>query len=381
MTPRQADVAFVLEGVAGVIEVHSVKPGAHAAGELEFAVKLEHGGGHLALAHYALLRVLSHDECKSVLFFEVDLPPRIRERASRIELTAAEREEARRRVPETTDAREQAAVVRPRAPGAVGFRVLIVDADVEVYRAVVAAFGAGAERVIEPDPFAAFWRARSEPFDVILCDSRAAFGSKGFLTELVALDPFAARRVVLVARDGERELLMASLDELRCWNSFLCRPVDPDTLREILRTGSVVQQWTIPVLAPRGSALPEPTKRAVVRRVLVVDDDPTTSMLLAAASDGAVNVVVTSDEWEAVDAAGEADLALVVCSVSMRTLGGTPFYRLLWNAHPEIKRRFVFITRADTAPTSAADGRAAAVVERPITRETLSALLERFGHQ
>ncbi len=381
MTPRQANVAFVLEGASGVIELYSLGPAAHASGDLEFAVKLEHGGDHIALAHYALLRVLSHDECKSVLFFEVDLPPRIRERAARIELSAAEREDARRRVPERTDALEQRAVPRPRAPDAVGFRVLIVDTDVEVYRSVVAAFGAGAERVIEPDPFAAFWRARSEPFDVILCDARAAFGRQGFLAELVAFDPFAARRVVLVARDGERELLMASLDELRCWNSYLCRPVDPDTLREILRTGSVVQQWSIPVLAPRGSALSEPTKRADVRRVLVVDDDPSTSMLLAAASDGAVEVVVTSDEWEAVDTAGEADLALVVCSVSMRTLGGTPFYRLLWNAHPEIKRRFVFITRADAAPTSTLDGRTAAVVERPITRATLFSLLERFERQ
>ena len=55
--------------------------------------------------------------------------------------------------------------------------------------------------------------------------------------------------------------------------------------------------------------------------------------------EGPVQVDVTSDEWEAVDLIAAADLALVICSISMRTLGGTPFYRLLWNARPEMRLR------------------------------------------
>jgi hypothetical protein len=73
MTPRQADIAFVLEGVPGVREVYALDR--RSAGDLELAVRLEHGGRHVALAHYALLRVMTHDECKTVLFFEVELPP------------------------------------------------------------------------------------------------------------------------------------------------------------------------------------------------------------------------------------------------------------------------------------------------------------------
>lgn len=64
MTPRQADIAFVLEGVPGVREVYALERG--SAGDLELAVGVGHGGRPVALAHYALLRVLTHEECKTV---------------------------------------------------------------------------------------------------------------------------------------------------------------------------------------------------------------------------------------------------------------------------------------------------------------------------
>lgn len=116
-------------------------------------------------------------------------------------------------------------------------------------------------------------------------------------------------------------------------------------------------------------------------RVLVVDDDPTTAMLLASMQGSPMEVTVTSDEWEALDHIAAGAPVLVVCSVSLRTRGGTPFYRLLWNAHPELKQRFVFIARADagpasaSAPASASSGRAPPVVERPITRDVIARLL------
>jgi hypothetical protein len=115
MISRHADVAFVLEGVAGVRGVYALERG--SPGDLEYAVHLEHGGRHIALAHYALLRVLTHEECKSVLFFEVALPSAFQARASRLELSPTERAAARARVPLTSDALEQRpAPIERRAP-------------------------------------------------------------------------------------------------------------------------------------------------------------------------------------------------------------------------------------------------------------------------
>lgn len=376
MTPQQADIAFVLEGVPGVREVYALDR--RSAGDLELAVRLEHGGRHVALAHYALLRVLTHDECKTVLFFEVELPPTFREHATRLELSNAEREEARLRVPTTSAALEQEPP--PTVPfAAPGFRVLIVDADVDVYRTLVRALGVGAERVVEPNPVEAFMKARARRFDLIVCDARLAFGGNGFLRMLHSADPVGASRVLLVAHEGERDLLVASLDELHCWTSFLCRPIEVDALLEIVRTGSIIQSWRIPVPPPRAGAQPKTAATGAARRVLVVDDDPTTAMLLASIQGSVVEAAVTSDEWEALDriAAGAPDL--VVCSFGLQTRGGTPFYRFLWNAHPELKQRFVFIARADAAPASTTSGRAPPVVERPLTRDVIAELVDRFG--
>jgi CheY-like chemotaxis protein len=371
MTPRQADIAFVLEGVPGVREVYALER--LSAGDLELAVRVDHGGHHVALAHYALLRVLTHEECKAVLFFEVGLPPSFVERAVRLELSDSEREAARVRVPVTSAALEQEPAWLPALPAQAvePFLVLIVDADVDVYRTVVDLVGVHAEALVETNPVEAVAMARAQYFWFILCDARLAFGGNGFLRMLHSADPARAARVLLVAHEGERDLLVSSLDELQFWTSFLCRPIDIDALLEIMLTGAIIQRWRTPI--------PSPRRDQVARRVLVVDDDPTTSMLLASMRGSATHVTVTSDEWEALDqiAAGTPDL--VICSVSLRTRGGTPFYRLLWNAHPELKQRFVFIARGEAAPASTTGGRAAPVVERPLTRDVIAALLERFA--
>jgi CheY-like chemotaxis protein len=396
MTPRLADIAFVLEGVPGVAAVYAFERHDRSKGDFEIAVRLEYGKGTLAAAHYALLRVLTHEECGAVFFCERELPPLLRERASRLQLSAREREEARARVPESSTALEQAphlelppfptGAPRTRGDGAgPPFRTLIVDGDVGVQAAVREAFGPNADYVIDPNSVTAFWKARHETFDLILCDARLAFGREGFLSELRAIAPLVARKVMLIADEGERELVMSSLDQLKCWTSFVCRPIDAETLREIFFTGSVVQRWTIPVLPPRqfgvlDAAATHGSKRpgVRVRRALVVDDDPTTAMLLASMHDESVVCVVTSDEWEAVDAVEAPDLMVVACSAALRTKGGTPFYRLLWNARPEIKERFVFIASPDAVPASAVSSRAANVIERPVTREVLKALVARF---
>jgi DNA-binding NarL/FixJ family response regulator len=381
MTPRQADVAFVLEEAPGVVEVHALER-IEGRGDLEFAVKLAHGCRPVALAHVALLRVLSHDDCRSILFYEVDLPGGLRARASRLELSAAEREDSRARVPETSAALEQLPTMRRWSPTPAAkresLRALIVDSDSEVHRAVQTALGQTAECVVEPDTFTAFWKAKKERFDLVLCDSRLAFGRQGFLGQLLEAG-VPARHVVIVAYEGERELVVTSIDELRCWNSVLCRPIEPETLREILDTGSIIQRWRIPVLSPRQPRAAGAREAGTVRRVVIVDDDATTQMIFRSKGDDPLEVLVTTDEWEAVDLVRADEVALVVCSVSMKTLGGTPFYRLLWNARPDIKRRFVFIARPDAVPSSAAAGRAAPVIERPLTREAIQELVERFA--
>lgn len=381
LSPRQADVAFVLEGVPGVAEVYSIEQGADFSGGLEFAVRLVHGGDHLALAHYALLRVLSHHECEAVLFFEVDLPPFLRKRASRLELSNADREAARGRVAESSPALEQQPVVGRWPPPAprTDARVLIVDHDVQVHRAVSAALGATGARVIESDPYSAFFRAQDGDFDLILCDAHVAFGQFGLLSRLLAANPIVARRVVILAHESGRDLLITCLDDLGCCNGFLLKPVDFKSLRELLGTRFTVQRWNIPVLPARGAskvAAPEP---GGTQLVIVVDDDADTKARFATAGEDLIQVVVTSDEWEAVDLIDDVDVALVLCSVSLRTASGTPLYRLLWNARPEIKKRFVFIARSDAAPPSAADKGPAAVVQRPLTRDAIAALLERFA--
>jgi hypothetical protein len=70
-----------------------------------------------------------------------------------------------------------------------------------------------------------------------------------------------------------------------------------------------------------------------------------------------------------VDAPESPDL--VVCSATARE-GSTPVYRLLWNARPDLKARFVLLASPEQAP----EGRRG-VVLRPVTAATIAAALAR----
>src|SRR4051812_20744674 len=99
MTPRQADVAFVLEEVVGVIGVHAIAPAGHrpwSEDECEIAVHYEECRG-LAEAHGALGRVPDLDRSR-VMFFSQWLPGPLASRATPLRLEDGERESARRRV-------------------------------------------------------------------------------------------------------------------------------------------------------------------------------------------------------------------------------------------------------------------------------------------
>jgi DNA-binding NarL/FixJ family response regulator len=285
-------------------------------------------------------------------------------------LTSAEREMARLRVPERPPMEitrpfffgsESAA--EPRRP----LHVLIVDADPEVERTVRVAFDPPATYVVEPEPHTALWTAADGRFDLILADARGAFGQHGFLSELVLRNRAAAKRVVLTVHEGQRELVMSYLDELRSWNSVLCKPFDAETLTEILRTGAAVQRWSPAV---EGAVAPIAQRGRKRRRVVVIDDAPSIEAELAANPD--LELVVTHDEWEAVDLVESDDVALVLCRIGMRTRGGTPLYRLLWNARPAIKRRFAFI--ASSEPTG--ESVPTTVIRCPLTVQSIVRLLD-----
>lgn len=367
MTPRQQDVAFVLESVSGLVDVYAVdKEGV----DLEFAVQLEHGMGKLAAAHYALLRVLEREECSRVLFFETQLPPGLAHAVTRLELSTAARDESCARV----SARP---LEEPRPPKRVRsdapFAALLVGCTGEVYRSVVTGLGVAARRVIEPDPRLGVERALAEEFDVLLCSAHVAFGPLGFLQLLRAQDPSLVPRVILVAAPRERDLAIARLEESDRYNTCLATPVDPALILEIARTGFAVWPWSIPIPRARGAPAAQRAAEPGPSRVLVIDDQLETQALDTDSPGADVEIDIAQDAWTALDYLALEPPDLILCSASLN-VGTMPLYRLLWDAHPELKARFMLV-----APSQDLGDRGGRhlLVERPLTRERLAEALRR----
>ncbi len=364
MTPKQADVAFVLEEVEPVLGVYAVDA-RHGGVPVPFdiAVKLRRGVGHLAQAHHALLRALSHEDCARVLFFESYLPKMIAGRATPLTLDPMERDRAEARVADRK---------KPRLAGRPLLRptVLIVDNDLDLYGAVLEAFGAGAH-VSEQDAKSAADLALAGGFDVLLCDARLAFGEKGFHTAVARTDKKRADSIILVAKEAEHEGLASHLRGLDTLHSCLTKPVEAETLRLLFEDGIVLQQWAVRDDAPLPFGVPE-AERPKPKKVLIVDRDPASDLLASVSTEGFV-ATVTDDEWEAIDHASADDTDLVLCSATLRTRGGKPFYRLLWNARPDIKSRFALILDPDAAPPSTA------AVTRPLSAQKVADVLARYA--
>lgn len=366
MTPRQQDVAFVLEGVPGVRDVHAVDK---AGVDLEFAVRLERGTAKLAAAHYALLRVLTREECSRILFFETQLPQGLTHAVTRLELSTAERNESRARVSER-------ALEEPSPPkrvhAAAPFATLLMRCTSEVHRSVVTALGIAARRVSESDPRIGAARALAEVFDVLLCSARVAFGPLGFLQLLRAQDPFLVPRVILVAEPRERDLAVARLEEIGRYNTCLATPVDPALILEIARTGLVVLPWSIPVPRARESLAAQRAAKSSPPRVLVVDDHVETRALATDSPRSDFEIDIAQDAWTALDYLAVEPPELILCSASL-SVGATPMYRLLWGAYPELKARFMLV-----APSQDPGNRGRRrLVERPLTRERIAEALRR----
>jgi hypothetical protein len=200
MTPRQADLAFLLEDVEGVLEVYAIDPGQRAAEHFDFAVRLTAGGRALAVVPYALLQILTHAECTRVFFFADRRPAVVAQAVRRIVLSGPEREEARRRAaarPAPEPVHEIRSLVSTPEPVLL---VLVVDDDPQVEATVEAVIAAPAVAFAVDSVAGALTAAQRRAPDLVLCAARFAFGQRGLLAQL----PLAiARKVLVLAHPAE----------------------------------------------------------------------------------------------------------------------------------------------------------------------------------
>lgn len=383
MTPREADIAFILEGMAEVRGVYVLPPSPWdppSADMRDVIVAMDGDSRSIAVLHYALLRAFSRKELGGVSFF-IEVPGVLLRRAVRLELSAAERRAARERVeerrralrpelPATVDDPWAAKALYLRQPTTASpLRLLFVSGDQALQHALISGLPSGWRTPFVRDPEQAAYKALCEPYDLALCEASSAFGEKGFFEIVDHYDASGARTIVFLATAHEEVTLRRALVERGLPNIVLVKPFDPRRLEDLVDR----RPWRIPLLLPR-------TRKTEVHdrhldqpkrwRVLVVDDDPSVAALLAEVSSGRWNleVVATTDEWEAVDAASIADL--VVCSATKKAPGGAPFYRFLWSAlasaRADLKERFCFVADAGDP-----NGPSARVMARPLRAEML----------
>jgi len=202
MTPRQADLALLLEGVEGVLDVYAIDPGQRVAEHFDFAVRLTSGGRALAVVPYALLQILTHAECTRVFFFTNGLPAVVAGAARPITLSGRERDDARQRAaarppPEPVHeirSSESIPVARPE------LLVLIVDDDPQVEATVDAVVAAPVLAFAVDSVTGALAVTERRLPDLILCAARLAFGEGGLLARLPLP---VARKVLVLAHPSE----------------------------------------------------------------------------------------------------------------------------------------------------------------------------------
>jgi CheY-like chemotaxis protein len=418
------DVAFALESVPGVTAVYTVPPVAGAPNApavfVEYTSERENDPRLVVAAHYALLRFMLNEDCAQVAFV-MTLPPGIASRAKLVRLSASDRSAASTRIAARKDevererveqerraqvaaaearaAARKAAIERAAERAAARLewlrrpaKVLVVADDDDLASVAREAFPDGEITAVTMVK-EALDRLRASLYDFVLCDARVAFGE--WLLLSVAKRLGVERQVVVAVNLEERA---DAAGRGRRYAACLIKPVGPDVLRAIRESIVLQVDPTEPVLlddapaptsavaatpAPRpppvarppGPSPPpparEPTRRA---RVLVVDDHPATEALGREWS-ADLYVVVTADPFEALEKVAHDDLDLVACSAALKTRDGQPIYRLLWNARPAIKSRFVLIFGPDAMPASVRDSRLRAALPRPVTLGKLAELV------
>ena len=311
MTPRQADVAFVLESVPGIRAVYAID---HE--RVDFAIESEEGSSGVrafVAAHYALLRVMSREDAARVCFVTTRLPDVFAARARLLLLTSAERTAARGRVPlpaARLPAPEEDEKTT-RAP-----RVLVVDEDQEVVDTVREVFGctpASPRCVVLASVDEAVKVATNEFFEVILCDARSSFGSHGLLARL----PLEAAMRVLVLADPDDFVDVRW--RLQGAERILTRPLESWLLRDRIARVRILDGWKPDlqrVDAPRSARrLAVPSQGASFSALLVGFDDDEIHDGLRRALRGDSRHTMCPDPSGAADVAFAGAFHAIFCSM------------------------------------------------------------------
>lgn len=313
MTPRQVDVAFVLEAVEGVGALYAIDPRRRAAAYFDFAIEVKRDGRVVAQAHYALLRVITYEDCARVLWFHTTAPSTIADALSPLHLTASEREEARARVPPPV---AQAPFVETRTLGPRS--ILVVSADDDVLNAVRESKDrepSAARWTVAPEIAGAVRLATEQPFDAILCDARLAFGTNALLARLPSE---VATRVLVLAAPSE---VANARWRLQGMDRILTKPLEAWVLRErLLGPGAAVLRHAHRALSvtaddrPR-RRVPAPEPSAPIR-VLLVDAGDDVHEALRSCFREETRTVSHLDPEKAADEALSTPFHVLVCGAN-----------------------------------------------------------------
>ena len=391
------DVAFVLETVAGVQGVYELASRADAredrerragGGDRELLIHMEQDQRAIVAAHYALLKIMRHEDYERVLIVRM-VPTSLEARLAPIVLAGPQRFAAMNRVSARAKllAEERAAAVEAEKVARMErpakhfdlLSILLFSEDEAVHQAMCEAFP-GARISFVGNLKNAIGLTRYRYFDFVFCRAQGALGMWGFIAGVAEHKPQLAREIVVVIEPGERDIFKQNLRVTRRDNRCLPVPVTPESIRLVSKAPLGFEVLNVPTSTSTSTSTPTPTSTSTpVRRflVLLVDDEPDTEALATALAP-AVHLIRVSDEWSALDKIAVNDLDLVLCNARMKVAGGKPLYRLLWNTRPAIKSRFALIIDPHNVPASARDGRARGAITRPVSassvRDLLSAL-------
>lgn len=386
MTPREADVAYVLEGARGVIATYALSP--RAGGHYDFAVHVDDARSH-AEAIYALERVGLHHRDARVCFFHTSLVATIAARARRLDLTDAQRAASTARLPPPRFATPAELAALPNLaflrlmhspePGA-PFSVLLVDVDDDVQLAVRRIFRESSRHLVVAKAKDAAEVALTKPFHLVVCGHRAA-AFQGFLDTIAAEDPCGAERVLVVSPARDVPWTRWHLDKKRRSNVVLPLPIDDALLqKEAFRDHpELLDRVAVRDLAdtPSFAYVPRRFRRS---QVLVVDDIVDSEIFFASdpAFDGA-EVVYAKTPIEAFEIVVAREIDLLIVAGSMRGDGGEAFYRVLWRLAPKLKSRTVILAAADAMPSSLPPSTRPRLLERPLRVETIARVIDAFA--
>lgn len=254
----------------------------------------------------------------------------------------------------------------PDAP----IRVLLVGrVDGEFDVALGRILGREIEFVVKTDVDEAIAYAFSNPISVMISGPHRSF------IDGVALEDDAAARRIIVAAPA-RDLFRVR-DELALrshHNRVVALPLEEESLRAALL--DLHPDLAFPP-KDAGAKVMRPAYRRIA--ALVVDEDASTQILFSAGmSIDDTDVALETTSLAAFEHVLSRPVDVLFVSTSLRSDGGEPFYRSLWRMKPELKACTVLVTAPDTAPPSARDTKLPRILERPVSRARLAAIVAAF---